>query len=69
MLSTAQRETSPWFCYEPLACVGGQGDTVSVLGQDKGYMVKYSPSSEGTPKDKGFYLTVYPELNPNTNSI
>ena len=51
--------------------------TVYVLGQDKGYTVKYNPlplpfsraKSEGTPKGKGLYLTVYPELSPNTDII
>ena len=40
--------------------------TVSVLGRDKGYMVKYSPPAEakpeGTLEGGGLYLTVYPEL-------
>ena len=39
--------------------------SVAVLGQDKGYTVKYSPLPrgvpEGTPKSEGLYLTVYPE--------
>ena len=43
--------------------------TVSVLGLDTGYTVKYSPSLEGTPKGRGLYLTVYPKSSPNTNSI
>ena len=29
---------------------GGGGDIVSVLGQDKGYTVKYNPLSEGVPE-------------------
>ena len=32
-------------------------------------MVKYSPLPKGTPKGEGLYLTVYPELSPNTDSI
>ena len=44
-------------------------DTVSVLGRDEGYTVKYSPPPEGTPKGGGLNLTVYPVLNPNTGSI
>ena len=52
-------------------------NTVSVLGQDKGYTVKYNPlpegvlraKPEGTPEGKGLYLTVYPESSPNTDSI
>ena len=41
-------------------------------------MVKYVPlclkefpraKPEGTPEGKGVYLTVYPELNPNRDSI
>ena len=44
-------------------------DTVSVLGQDEGYMVKYNPLPEGTPEGKGLYLTVYPQLRPNTDNI
>ena len=47
--------------------------TVSVLGQEEGFTVKYTPSPEGvpegTPKGKGVYLTVYPELSPYTDSI
>ena len=39
-----------------------RGFTVSVLGQDKGYTAKYTPSAEGvpkgTPEGKGV-LTVY----------
>ena len=50
---------------------------VSVLGQDEGYTFKYNPLSEGvpegeargTPEGKGLYLTVYPELSPNTDII
>ena len=40
--------------------------TVSVLGREEGYTVKYTPE---LPKTKGVYLTVYPELSPNTDSI
>ena len=36
-------------------------------------MVKYIPSPKGvpeeTPEGEGVYLTVYPELSPNTDSI
>ena len=32
--------------------------TVSVLGQDEGCTVQYSPLPEGTPEGKGLYLTV-----------
>ena len=39
--------------------------TVSVLGQDEGYTVKYTPLPEG----EGVYLTIYPESSPNTDSI
>ena len=39
--------------------------SVSLFGQDKGYMVKYIPLDEGvpkgTPEGKGVYLTLYPE--------
>ena len=44
---------------------------VSVLGQDEGYTVKYNPRAKpkGTPEGKGLYLTVYPELSPNTDNI
>ena len=42
---------------------------LSLIGQDKGYTVKYSPSSEGipegTPNGKELYLTIYSELSPN----
>ena len=44
-------------------------NTVCVLGRDWGYTVKYSPLPEGTSEGGGLYLTVYPELSPNTNSI
>ena len=37
-------------------------DTVSVLGRDEGYTVKYSPEAQG------LYLSVYPKLTPNTGS-
>ena len=39
--------------------------TVSVLGRDKGYTVKYSSPSEGSPEAGGLYLTVYPEWSHN----
>ena len=42
---------------------------ISVLGRDTGYTVKYSPLSEGTPKGKGLYLSVYLEPSPNTDMI
>ena len=42
---------------------------VSVLGRDEGYKIKFSPLPEGTPEGKGLYLTVYPELSPNTDII
>ena len=53
------------------------GYTVSVLGRDEGYTVKYTPSPEGVPEGEaegtlegeGVYLTVYPESSPNTDSI
>ena len=52
-------------------------NTVSVLGRDEGYTVKYNPllegilraKPEGTPKGKGLYLTIYPESGPNTDII
>ena len=47
--------------------------TVSVLGWEEGYTVKYTPPSEGVPKGTpeggGVYLTVYPKLSPNTDII
>ena len=43
--------------------------TLSVLGRDKGYTVKYSPLPEGTPEGGGLYSTVYPESSPNMGSI
>ena len=47
--------------------------TVSVLGRDEGYMVKYSPSPEGvlegTLKGEGLYLTVYSEASANLDKI
>ena len=36
--------------------------TVLVLGQDKGYTVKYSPLPQWRPKCKGLYLIVYPHI-------
>ena len=46
---------------------------VSVLGQEKGYTVKYTSSPEGvpegTPEGKRVYLTIYPELSPNMGNI
>ena len=42
-----------------------QYDIVSVLGREEGYTVKYTPSPEG----EWVYLTVYPELSPNKDSI
>ena len=33
--------------------------TVSVLGQDKGYTVKYAPSPEGVPKSSYGYIIQY----------
>ena len=50
-----------------------RGCNVSVLGQDEGYTVKYSPPPErvpeGTPKGVGLYLTVYPSSCPNTDTV
>ena len=51
--------------------------TVSVLGREEGYTVKYTPclkefpraKPEGTPEGKGIYLTVYPELSPNSDGV
>ena len=43
--------------------------TVSVLGREEGYTVKYTPSPEGVPEDEGVCVTVYPESSPNTDSI
>ena len=46
---------------------------LSVFGQDEGYTIKYNPLPsgvpEGTPEGKGLYLTIYPELSPNTDII
>ena len=51
-------------------CIFG---TESVLGREEGYTVKYTPPPEGvpegTPEGGGVYLTVYPELSPNTDII
>ena len=43
--------------------------TVSILGRDEGYTVKYTPSPEGVPKGEGLFLTVYPESSPIMDSI
>ena len=51
--------------------------TVSVLGLNSGYTVKYNPlpegvpegETEGTPQGKGLYVNIYPELSPNTDII
>ena len=44
-----------------------------MLGQYKGYTVKYNPLPEGVPEGipegKGLYLIVYPELSPNADII
>ena len=40
------------------------GITVSLLGGDEGYTVKFSSLPEGTPEGKGLYLRVHPELGP-----
>ena len=53
------------------------GDLVSVLGREEGYTVKYTTPPEGVPEGKpkrtpeggGVYLTVYPELSPDTDII
>ena len=46
---------------------------VSVLGQEEGYMVKYTPSPKGvpkvTPECEVVYLTVYSKSSPNMDSI
>ena len=51
--------------------------TVSVLGREEGYTVKYTPppeevpeaKPEGTPEGGGEYLTVYPKLCPNKDFL
>ena len=51
--------------------------TVSLIGRDKGYTVKYNPllkefpraKPEGIPEGEGLYLTVYPKSSPNTDII
>ena len=47
--------------------------TVSVLGREEGYMVKYTPPPEGVPEGEarggGIYLTVYVKSSPNTDII
>ena len=51
--------------------------TLSVLGRDKGYTVKYIPSSKrvplgfalGTPWDEGVHLTVDTKLSPNMDTV
>ena len=47
--------------------------TLSVFGRDKGYTVNYSPLPEGVPKrearGEGLYLTIYPKLSPNMDSV
>ena len=42
---------------------------VSVLGRDEGYTVKYNALPVGDPEGEGLYLTVYPDLSPNTDII
>ena len=48
-------------------------DTVSVLGLNLEYTVKYTPSPSGlrsgTPSGEGVYLTVYPSSRPNTDTV
>ena len=43
--------------------------TLSVLGREEGYTVKYSPSPEGTPEGEGLYFTVHPDLSHNTDIL
>ena len=55
---------------------GQKGHSVTVLGQDEGYTVKYTlclkeflrAKPEGSPEGKGLYLTVYPSSRPNTDT-
>ena len=42
-----------------------KNDTMSVLGLNSGYTVKYNP----LPSGKGLYLTVYPSSRPNTDTV
>ena len=42
---------------------------VSIIGQDRGYTVKYNPLPDGVPGGESVYLTVYPEPSPNTDII
>ena len=63
-------DTVTWKLKYPHYCVQTPlRRSVSVLGQDEGYTVKYSPPPEGTPEGGQLYLTVNPELSPNTDSI
>ena len=56
--------TSPWKnCTFLISLHSHLINTVSVLGREEEYMVKYTPTSEGvpegTPKGGGAYLTAY----------
>ena len=59
LTESTQNDSETW---QLLQC---NAETVSVLGREEGYKVKYTPSPEG----EGVYLTVYSELSPNTDSI
>ena len=64
-------------CSSYTLCLLPRGYIVSVLGRDEGYTVKYNPLPEGVPEgearanswSKGLYLTVHPELGPNTDIV
>ena len=47
-----------------------QENTVSVLGRDEGYTVKYNPLPQGVPGEgKAQGNSVYPDLSPNMDII
>ena len=42
---------------------------VTILEQEEGCTVKYTSLHEGAPEGEGVYLTIYPKLSHNTDSI
>ena len=75
MLQSGEEYAAPYFT--PWVTFYKTIRTVSVLGRDEGYTVKYNPlpegahegEVEGTPEGNWLYLTVYPESSLNTGII
>ena len=50
-------------------CLLNWANTVSVLGREEGYTVKYVSEPEGYHEGSGTYFTAYPDLSLNTDII